>query len=225
MSICVITPSRGRPAKAFAAYESFLRMRSPADSVMNIVVDTSDPANLEYRTLGIPVIEYEGEGGGMGAPLNKVAADLAPMYDILGFVGDDHRFRSKDWDVPVSQALARGGIAYGDDLSRPDLPTQVFISSDIVQALGWMCLPGAKHLYLDDTWRYLGNEADCLYFLPQVIIEHVHPAAGKGTMDEGYARVNHPDIYSHDGTLFREWIESGQAAKDVMNVRTVLGSR
>jgi hypothetical protein len=218
--LLVLCPTRGRPDKAKEAFDSFISTKSMGTSAMLFIVDYDDPAREEYRA-ALPVASYEHEGGGMGPPLNAAALDLMASTDILGFVGDDHRFRTVGWDRRVREELRHGGLAYGNDLGRPELPTQVFISSAIVEALGWMCLPGARHLYLDDTWRELGARSGCLHYMEDVIIEHMHPVYGKAESDAGYQRVNHPSVYSHDGTLFSQWIESGKADRDAAIVRGI----
>jgi hypothetical protein len=226
MSIIVITPTRGRPAKAAESYEAFLKTRQDPASAMVFVVDKDDPDWDAYVAVKVPVVTYDHEGGGMGPPMNAAAADYAASgeHSIVGFIGDDHRFRSLGWDVAIGRALENGGMAYGNDLARQDIPTAVFISSDIVRALGWFCLPGAKHLYLDNTWAQVGREAGCLMYLPDVIIEHAHPFFGRGQMDEHYARVNHPSMYAHDEKVYREWNMSGQAQRDIETVRGVMTS-
>jgi hypothetical protein len=46
------------------------------------------------------------------------------------------------------------------------------------------------HLYLDNFWKELGAGLDGLVYRPDVVIEHIHPAAGKAPMDDGYREAN-----------------------------------
>lgn len=230
MVITVLCPSRNNPQAAFEAAVSFV------DTVMEesrfiVVIDEDEPQIALYMEMlenvrhGLIVVPRE-RAGNMNRALNYAAELECERSDVLGFIGDDHRFRTKGWDRVVSKILSDegGGILYADDLAqREQLPTQVFISSSIVRALGWMGLPGAKHLYLDNTWKYLGDQADCLYFVPDVIIEHMHPAYGKGKWDENHIRVNSSEVYEHDGAVFSHWISTGHAEQDVSKVKEVLG--
>lgn len=222
MSLIVLCPTRGRPEKALETYEAFLETRGNPDSYtqMLFVVDEDDHS---YDASAIPWQKYS-HSGGMGAALNAAADQWALVHDVVGFIGDDHRFRTKGWDAEIENALEEngGGIAFGNDKARNDIPTQVFISSKIVMALGWMALPGATHLYLDNTWAALGNGAGCLIYLPDVIIEHMHPFFGKAQMDEGYARVNDASMYEHDLKVFQYWQEK-DADHDIEIVREALG--
>lgn len=227
-TIMVVCPTRGRPQKARETYDAFTKTKRDPHTQMRFIIDHDDPDFDAYLSSGVPYATFEHEGGGMGPPMNAAAAEYAKTYDIIGFVGDDHRFRSVGWDEQIGWMLTDGdghggiGIAYGNDLARHDIPTQVFIRSEIVRALGWFCLPGAKHLYLDNTWADLGNKGECIAYMPNVIIEHAHAFFGKSEMDAGYARVNHPSMYEHDARVYRDWNESGQAAEDIATVRRLM---
>jgi hypothetical protein len=48
--------------------------------------------------------------------------------------------------------------------------------------------------------------------LPNVIIEHLHPIAGKAEMDEGYARVNQPKWYEEDLLALQKYLRSQEYA-------------
>jgi hypothetical protein len=65
-----------------------------------------------------------------------------------------------------------------------------------------------KHLYLDNFWKALGEDLGNLAYLPQVIIEHLHPVAGKAEWDEGYRAVNAQEVYSFDRLMFDNYIKS-----------------
>jgi len=158
----------------------------------------------------------------------QAAVDLqnASRHDIgyYGFIGDDHRFRTPGWDARIESLLNEqgGGFAYGNDTNRNDIPTQVFVSSSVVKALGYFGLRGCRHLYLDDAWRVLGDGADCLFYFPDVIIEHMHPTSNKGAWDANYERVNSAEMYSHDRAVFAAWLEA-EADRDIGIVRNALG--
>lgn len=223
MSIIVLCPSRGNPGAARAAFESFADTKMLNSSIFVTVVDETDPQRVEYTDsprLVVPAASC----GNMNLALNYAAKIYASEADILGFVGDDHRFRTQGWDRVISQILggSGGGYLYADDLAqREQLPTQVFVTSAIVRALGWFGLPDARHLYLDNTWKLLGEAADCLYYVPDLVIEHMHPAYGKGDWDENHVRVNSQDNYDHDRQVYEAWLAS-DFESDVERVRSAL---
>jgi hypothetical protein len=222
MSMMVICPTRGRPKKAMETLDAWMATAVLPDSRIIFVVDKDDPLLAEYNMTALPLASFEHKGGGMAEPVNAAAKFYAPDYDILGFVGDDHRFRTQAWDEVIVDVLReKPGFAYANDLIRSDIPTQVFITSKVVQALGWMCLPGAKHLYLDNTWATLGKGAECISYVSSIVIEHCHPFFGRGEMDEGYARVNNPEMYDHDSRVFGKWLQDSALA-DIEKVRQAI---
>lgn len=165
-------------------------------------------------------------GRGMSAALNHTARWLVRDYfeTVIGFMGDDHRPRTKGWDTAYLEAITKlggTGIVYGDDgFQGRNLPTQVAISADIVRELGHMAPDALKHLYLDNYWRELGQDADCLFYLPHVMVEHMHPAAGKADMDDNYRRVNTDEIDRHDYAVLAAYREERLPA-DIARVRAL----
>jgi hypothetical protein len=97
-------------------------------------------------------------------------------------MGDDHLPRTPGGDRLLLDGLADmgGGFAYGNDLYQGEiLPTAVAVSSPIVAALGWMCLPALNHMFVDDVWKALGGATNRLRYLPDVVIEHLHHVNAK----------------------------------------------
>jgi hypothetical protein len=75
-----------------------------------------------------------------------------------------------------------------------------------------MTFPGCIHLFFDNFVKQLGLDLNYLKYLPNVIIEHLHPVAGKAEMDEGYARVNQPTWYEQDLLTLQIYLRSQQYA-------------
>lgn len=225
--LLVICPTRGRPEAAREAYAALDATRVRDGTHILFPVDSDDPRLGDYFAERYPVLRQE-QPGNMVNALNAAAKwaldELEPKY--LGFIGDDHRFRTKGWDDYLLSVLEErgGGFAYGNDLFWPkgEIPTQIFMSASIVRKLGWMGLPDCHHLYIDNAWRMLGEATKSLYYLPDVIIEHMHPAGGKAAWDEGHRRVNSDTMYSHDRAAFDTWVE-GSMTEDIDLVRSALG--
>ena len=221
MSLLVLCPSRGRPDNARELLDTFQKTKTNTSSYLAFVLDSDDPTASEYPR-GAYVVE-RGRPGMVDA-LNNVAGTEVDKYTYIGFVGDDHRFRTKGWDTVMLAYLARagGGFAYANDLlQRENLPTAVFVTSEIVKQLGYFSPPKLAHLYVDDSWKYLGDGADCLYYFPDIVIEHMHPFNGKAEWDEGYRRVNDTGVISADRFAYEEWLRV-DADKDVARVKEAL---
>jgi hypothetical protein len=154
----------------------------------------------------------ENETRGMAYPINKAANAIVKenKYQYFAFLGDDHRPRTAGWDGILIQAMQRRpSMAYSNDLLQGErLPTMITMTSDIVAALNGMVPPKMKHLYLDNFWKKLGQDLGALTYLDHVIVEHMHPVAGKAEWDEGYKEVNATEIYAFDALAYQNYIQS-----------------
>lgn len=204
--LAVIVPTRGRPANAARLAQAF-RETHALDAVAVFVADWDDPELPGYRKLleedQIPrlVVLDNGTGRGMTRALNYAARRYAELYEAVGFMGDDHLPRTAHWDSRVMGELDSldPRIVYGNDLFQgAALPTAVFMQSRMIRALGFMAPEVLRHLYVDNFWKELGERTGGLRYLDDVIIEHIHPAAGKTAMDDGYRRVNAPEVDNGD---------------------------
>jgi len=230
--LLAIVPTRGRPEDARQLAEAFAATCT-ADTQLLLVVDGGDASLPGYAALvqelgedvAVDLLVNPGTPTMVGA-LNHAAAWAleAARPAALAFLGDDHRPRTTGWDAAYLEALERQpGLVFGNDLVQgPDLPTQVALSSSVVAALGHMCPPALTHLYVDNYWRDLGRDADCLTYLPHVIVEHLHPVTGRVPWTDGHRRVNTPESYQRDRQAYQAYQETGRLADDVATLTAVL---
>lgn len=231
--LVVIVPSRGRPAAAVELADAF-QATCQANTELVFAVDDDDPtrdgyvaAQMAHRWASVAVLR---DPTNMVGALNRAAALFANRGTsafAIGFMGDDHRPRTVGWDKEYLDALREvgTGIVYGDDLYQGDkLPTQCAMTADIVRELGYMCPPTLRHMYVDNFWMDLGSQADCLYYLPDVVIEHMHPVAGKAEWDEGHKRVNAREVYDADALAYDQYGRE-RFADDLDKVRALVGAR
>lgn len=228
--LVVVVPSRGRPWAVAELAETFVQTCS-ADTWLLAAVDADDPTLPQYQAavLGARVIVHTvAQPAGHVGAINAGAAEALRWKNphAIAKLDDDHRPRTRHWDAMLLAALdslGGTGIAYGNDLLQgAKLPTAPAMSADIVRALGFMGPPTLTHLYVDDFWRDLGEAAGCLRYVPEVVIEHMHPFAGKAPMDEGYERVNDPARYAADQAAYRRYLGERLAA-DAATVRALRG--
>jgi hypothetical protein len=138
-----------------------------------------------------------------------LAAEFSP---VVAFMGDDHVPRSPAWAdaILTFMAATHPQIVYGrDGFQDRKLPTWWAMSSDIIKALGRMVPAPVQHLYCDNAVLTLGEAANMITFLPHILIEHMHPVAGKSEWDPGYERVNRRQQYDRDAAAYRMWVEDG----------------
>lgn len=208
--LVIITPSRGRPENIRALIESMKETETTAD--LCVVVDSDDEKLKEYQAIqGVAyLLTFAREGKGMAKPLNKAANFLLDNYRNFAFLGDDHRPRTEHWDRHIVAKLDDvGGICYGNDLMHGEnLATAAAMTQRVVKELGGMVPQRLAHLYLDNFWMKLGRDIGALSYLGFVIIEHLHPLAGKADWDAGYEEVNANEMYQADSKAFFEYVTS-----------------
>ena len=204
--LAIIVPTRGRPSNIEDLLFSLQETNTASD--LWLVLDDDDPELDHYTELNNALI-FPREGKGMAKPLNKAAMFLLDDYRHFAFLGDDHRPRTDKWDQFFIKELdlLGTGLVYGNDLLQGEnLPTAVAMTGDIVRELKGMVPPGLIHLYLDNFWMQLGKDLGAFSYLGHVILEHLHPIAGKAEWDEGYKAVNADDVYSADAKAFHQYI-------------------
>jgi hypothetical protein len=230
--LAVIVPTRGRPHTVAELAEAFRTTCSEPTRLM-LAIEHDDPAADAYMDAAVaqakfgPVEVFTATGGTMVSALNTAAAELLRRGGraAIGFMGDDHRPRTMGWDAAYLEALRlTPGLVYGDDrIQGARLPTQVAISAQVVQALGHMAPPTLQHMYVDNYWLSLGRAAGRITYLPGVVVEHLHPAAGTAQIDEGYLRVNSREVFERDeAALAAYWAEHG--GRDIAAVRSVVAA-
>jgi hypothetical protein len=208
-NLVVLVPSRNRPENIAELIKSLDETETESDLI--VIIDDDEPQQDAYLQLGCDVLMVEKNGKGMAKPLNFAARHFANKYRHFAFLGDDHRPRTKNWDVHFINALDElgTGLVYGNDLLQgKNLATAIAMTGDIVRALGGMVPPDMIHLYLDNFWMQLGQDLNAMTYLDDVILEHMHPIAGKAQWDEGYREVNAEEVYSADKKALDDYLAS-----------------
>ena len=216
----VIVPSRGRPHNIGRLIDAW--RTTGARATLLVAVDDDDPTLPTYRRIMEPTNDEErqafqlhvGPRLRLAGTLNELANERVARagtldHDIIGFMGDDHKPVTVGWDDHIEAAFSdRGlGVVYGNDcIQGPNLPTAVFMSAAIIRALGYMVPPGLVHMYLDNTWKVWGEGMGRLTYLPHVIIEHLHPIAGKAEWDDRYVEVNAGTQYAADEAAYKNYL-------------------
>ena len=213
IDLCMIVPSRGRPQNIVELVDAWDETTTGGASLI-VAVDDDDPQLNGYLDLGLSgwqpgvALLVQEKPGTMVAALNKAARAAATQHFAVGFMGDDHRPRSDGWDIEVVAELRKlgTGVVSGPDGFRSDqLPTWCAMTSNIVRTLGYMAPPQLGHMYVDNAWQALGEALGAYRYLPGVLVEHLHPLAGKAPMDAGYARVNSAGVYRRDEAAYVRW--------------------
>lgn len=208
-NLVILVPSRNRPESIAELIKSLDETETESDLI--VVIDSDEPQIEAYLELGCDVLMVEKNGKGMAKPLNFAANHFRDKYRHFAFLGDDHRPRTKNWDTIFINALDELGIGlvYGNDLLQGEnLATAIAMSGEIVKELNGMVPQDMIHLYLDNFWMTLGKDLNALRYIPEVVLEHLHPVAGKAEWDDQYREVNAPEVYSADKKALDDYLAS-----------------
>lgn len=206
--LLTLVPTRNRVENALELLDVWYDTTERNDSGLLFVVGTEDPRLEEYkqkiRSSHLLIFPERG----LVKALNYAAPMYTKKYEAIGFMGDDHRPRTSGWDRAYLDELRKlgYGYVYGNDLLMGErIPTQVAISSSIIRSLGFFGPPGFWHLCVDLTWKDMGEGLRRITYLDDVVIEHMHPAAGKAEEDSGYKHVNSKIMVKHDEQEYFRW--------------------
>jgi hypothetical protein len=216
--LLVIVPTRGRSAN-FRRLVEAIRQTASGDPQVLACLDTDDAHNYEPIE-GVWYLIKERQR--FVAWTNEAARLYAHDFRFLGAVGDDFVPRTVGWDAAVAETLTRfgTGLCYGNDLLQGEnLPTACFMTSDIVETLGYMNPPSLIHMYPDNFWLELGRALGRIEYLPEVILEHLHPSKGKSPSDPVYEESD--SLMERDRLAFVRYMHEGFDA-DVAKIRRML---
>lgn len=219
MKALYIVPTRCRPNNARRLVEAFNKtVAHPSDVSLLLAIDLDDPMIDEYMMIysdyvdsPLDVAIASDDRMRLGPTLNHYAKKYASLYDILGFMGDDHLPETYGWDVALRSVLeaSKIGVAYANDgFQGPNLPTAVAMTSNIVRELGYFVPPKLIHLYMDNFWKDIGLRITSLHYLHNVNITHMHPQANKAEWDAQYVEVNSGEMWTHDAAVWDEYCKT-----------------
>lgn len=213
MILTMLVPTRGRPDNASRLLAACEATRVMPYTKIVLGVDEDDEEFPAYDRACSPpwsaiMVLPKHERPGMVAGLNAMAGIYSRQTSVVGFMGDDHVPVTSGWDKALCDALAGkpAALAYGNDLLQgANIPTAVAMTASIPLTLGYMAPPELAHLYVDNTWLAWGRGLGAITYLPDVVIEHLHPVAGKADWDEGYRNVNAETSYDADRAAYENY--------------------
>lgn len=206
----LIVPSRGRPEnirRLCGALEN-----TNADLDLAVGVDQDDPALDGYKEVQNDYgfdLWISQERKRFAATVNYISMHNHTEYKYLAWMGDDHLPHTMYWDQRYRNVLEylKVGVVYGNDLVQGEnIATQLAFTANIVGALGYAIPPGFIHLFVDNYFMELGKSINALKYLPDVIVEHLHPSAGTSQEDQTYREANSPEHWSNDERRFHEYV-------------------
>lgn len=230
--LLVIVPTRSRPQNVKPIVDAWNQTGAFGSADLTFVVDADD---MEYERYKLALGQRPGVrmlSAPSWRPLVPKLNDAAMLYagrffayNAIAFMGDDHLPRTPMWAQTLihNHATHADSIWYGQDgFQNQRLPTWWSMGVNVIRALGRMVPAPVQHLYCDNAVKELGERAGCLHYDERILIEHMHPIAGKAQMDAQYERVNRGQQYERDGEAFRRWLRQ-QADADATLIRSAGG--
>ena len=221
--ILIIVPSRSGNSMRYPNVDRFIenwKLNSEGFSDLCIALDDDDDHKYPRRD---DVIYEVNPRIRMIPTLNQIATKYKDQYKYIAFFGDDHVIQSK-WEsefIDFFKSNKDVGIAYGNDLLQGEqLPTAVCLTSNIIDALGYMVPTNLIHMYADNFWLDLGRQLNIIKYFNHVIFEHLHPDNGKAVRDSQYHESN--SVFGIDQQRYAEYINSNKFNEDVLKVKQII---
>lgn len=123
--------------------------------------------------------------------------DIYPhaRYDIIGFFGDDVLFKTPRWDNLVIQEFDKDPVqlVYGNDvhIQKGECATLFFTHKIVHQEFGYYLYPPFRRWYMDTFMDHVFRTANKINYLPELILEHIHPNKFQNIVDSVYLRMEH----------------------------------
>ena len=187
--ICVMCPTRGRPAGAIAAYESMLATSSDTDMILYV----DDDEQMLYRAgLGHlnPATDHVGKssvlkdpsdsrlrvlsGSGLGptGSLNLIA-DLYRDYEIYGLFTDDSLFLTPGWDAYLQEKLGSKIPHMVSAHHGKEYVNFHWVNRSWIDAVGFYSCRKTYHYCSDTVAEIIGQCAHCItYATPEEFCVH-----------------------------------------------------
>ena len=200
--LAVLVPSRGRPSNVDRLVDRWIQT-CRADTILHFGFDDDDPAFTDNLAEAEGCLTSIRPRMGLAAWTNELAS-LHMDASHLASIGDDMVPVTDGWDERLITACGPCGMAYPNDKRRDDIPEAIVMSTAIIAALGWMCLPALHHWYVDNVWADLGRGAGCLTYLPDVVVEHRHPNTRGGDRPDATYWDASP-AYGTDLAAYQRW--------------------
>ncbi len=214
VKLLVICATKQRSHRLKTMLESFDKTKSEGTEII-ISISENDLRLEEYKKIIKGRNYIIGELGDFNEVLNYVSHELYPDIKYYGEINDDHIYRTKGWDKKLIEVIeTKGGgwgIACGDDLTQKDWyaaqhPSGCIISGNIIRTLECFIHSSIKHYCGDDYLKDIGLGISRLFFLPKVIIEHMHYRANKSQEDEVYREVWDSRFVGED--VYSNWVNT-----------------
>ncbi len=212
MTISILTPTRGRCARAQKFAHSVIKTAMKLDKVeLLFYVDLDDPELQLYLQWKSKCEKQIGIMTGPAISVSKSWNSLAERCtgDILIMGNDDLVYRTYGWDRYLYYKLNKYPdqiyCAWFQDGINGDKHCAFPIVSRKWYEITGQFTPGIFEFLYNDTWIYdIGKRVGRTLYIPEVYAEHEHFSTGKMQADETTIRSRKSGSTARDKTLFEK---------------------
>lgn len=213
MRLLMVCPTRGRPERAKDMLKSFYDTKGYADTGICLAISKDDDKYQKYLEMFKEENVITCKSRYLINKTNYIDCEVYPDLPYYGNIDDDHIFRTNDWDKILIETIENNGgwgLACGDDLFSENWrqwshPSGFVMSGNLVRFLGYAMYPKFIHNGVDHWQEDLFGKAECLYFVPEVVIEHCHYLVKKAKDDKGYAWVYEASNFNKRMNIYNLW--------------------
>lgn len=158
------------------------------DVELVLVIDPDDEHTYENVAWPIPTVKLV-TGEREWPPVKWNLGVSAAQGDILFLGQDDVAFRTNGWDTTIEDTYANLSDPYWLVYTRNGhqdqrLATYPFLTRPWIDTLGYMVWDAVVGDFCE-TWVFdIAKQVGRTRYLPDVLIEHLHPAFGKADEDQ-----------------------------------------
>lgn len=230
--ISLLHATRGRPGMAWQTRTNWLRLAADPDSVEHIfAIDQDDLSSFMLRTVR-HVVTF-GNGGPVdgwntaaraasGQILVQLSDDWQPFYGWDKAIFDAITNEQVDDIKTPPHSIQRDPLkcpavlAVSDGNRKDDLLCMAILTRARYKQQGYMFHPEFFSMF-SDNWFSERAFADGVVIdaRDRITFEHLHPAFGKGEMDETYARSNAEYHYKTGAGILRRLREGVKVSADI----------
>lgn len=225
--ISIIAPTRKRPQNVTRLVESIEDTVSSIHNVELLVyIDDDDDESIPALQQAAEHINVNAVQGNqlVGSQMYNELAKLA-KGDILMFAADDVVFKTPVWDKIVERKFNeyedRILFVYGEDgFQKGRIGTHGFVHRFWWELLGYLLPPKLASAYTDEWVTEVADRVGRKCYLPDLLVEHMHPAVGKAPNDETYQkRLEVPgDLAAYYKSLEPERVRDAETLRRFMNI-------
>lgn len=209
-----LLPTRRRLDKLAKFFESYRATGATAHGCLIVYQHEYSEFCKEYDELLPPGwsvwVTYEDGGAARKCQQWWESFGDMPKPEWVGFLSDDYICETPGWDTKLAEQITGWNVVSCDERwqSPKRLAGAILWSTPLIEAVGFLALPGTQHFHWDDVWEVLGKLTGCWQCDMSVVVEHKHSSLEIKPIDSTTLRL--ADLVKDDGKIFDEWRITGR---------------